>query len=912
MEDIADSTKSKKKIIRLIIPVILAIIVIGAITFIFKNGFTPSGLISNKDANKDIEIMEDDLYTPDENAIKIDEKTGINYVNNMVIIFFEPETPETEIDSTIESIDGEIVGRLEFIDQYQVRVKEQTLDDLIKLCEDLEELDCVSSAIFDQLFLTDTNAVPDDPWTGNIFNPHKWDQSNPKGSNWWLEAIDAMDAWDNDNKFGHINIGIVDSGFDYNHEDLKNVIKSVSANNSKDGHGTHVAGIIGAEANNKKGITGLVWNCDIYTSDWLLTDFQDWVNKKEDLGWNTTTQILGGTLQLIQKGAQIVNLSAGAGGLEGTSWSEDVIDAAGRNASSYLYALLIRDIDFLIVQSAGNGNKNHVSVDARNNLYFSAIAGDNCITGPNVKASDYLDRIIIVGAAKKDSNGNYIQRSSSNAGDRVDICAPGENIYSTVPGGLHGKYDYHDGTSMASPVVTGVSALVWSANPFLTGPEVKQIVCDENNTRYAVGDNTSEKHPLNDTYRMVNANLAVRAALERLSSDEEEPELETEADVSAESEQEETEKQQANESNLSIEDIQGFWIADDPEHEMSYSMEFFEDGSCEYNVILYPLIDGKYMEATGTGLFYEGSYEFKNSTPNMINLVMDLEDPYAEEGNIRYINDTFSFKIKDDGVFEATLENGDILPVTAIPLTFYRGGKDPDTGRYMIGADLTTDESSYVSVIEKYKRAIKNTEGSDFSLSLDATVDIFATDGSQQESAKEYIYMYTDIVKNNTDDMRMSGSCSVSVEDTSTAYSFYYEDGKAYCEYTQPYYQKGIAETSPIKNVAAYNFDLNKNDVIWAAEQDKTIQLEFYGDVLNLDALLEETLGSSYGCKCDSVLLTMETDNSGRPSDITLQYTITLEMDGASGTLDYYEVLTFSNYGDVSVTRPSDLDSYDV
>ena len=78
------------------------------------------------------------------------------------------------------------------------------------------------------------------------------------------------------------------------------------------------------------------------------------------------------------------------------------------------------------------------------------------------------------------------------------------------------------GTSMSAPIVTGVASLVWAANGDLTGLDVKRIVCDEKNTVYPVADNTSPSHPLVNTYRMVNANLAVQAAL-NASLDNKEP-----------------------------------------------------------------------------------------------------------------------------------------------------------------------------------------------------------------------------------------------------------------------------------------------------------------------------------------------------------------------------------------------------
>ena len=84
-------------------------------------------------------------------------------------------------------------------------------------------------------------------------------------------------------------------------------------------------------------------------------------------------------------------------------------------------------------------------------------------------SKDVLNRIIIVGATKNKKKNNYTTYSFSNYGENVDIWAPGTGIYSTVP--VVGYFPF-DGTSMAAPMVSGVVALAWGANPALSGPEL--------------------------------------------------------------------------------------------------------------------------------------------------------------------------------------------------------------------------------------------------------------------------------------------------------------------------------------------------------------------------------------------------------------------------------------------------------
>lgn len=456
------------------------------------------------------------LYVPDNNSAAFDSTTGITYINNIVLIFFNEGVSEYDIDRVINSVNGTIVGCIPIIDQYQVKINTHTLSELDEICEALKSDPCVSNAIYDVVIPISSDAIPDDPWTKHWYNDNNqtWDSTNPSGENWWLEAIDAIGAWDYSDDLNRISVGVVDNGFDAGHEDLKNVIKYTSPVNDKEDHGSHVAGIIAAEDNNKKGITGIVWDCDLYTWDWSLNTTQNIANSIFGLDWNTTNQILGGSVLLIEKGAKVINLSAGmTASMTGTTLTDKDVDIQGESASTYLHSLLTRGYDFLIVQSAGNGNSNQISVDAKYNGLYCSINTSNCVTSDKVSAEDIIGRIVVVGAAQNNGNNNYSQTSWSNAGTRVDICAPGNDIYSTVPGGFAGGYQNMSGTSMAAPVVAGVAALAWSANEELNGREVKEIICDPSNTRHIVSDNTSSSHPLRNTYRMIDAKLSVEAAL---------------------------------------------------------------------------------------------------------------------------------------------------------------------------------------------------------------------------------------------------------------------------------------------------------------------------------------------------------------------------------------------------------------
>lgn len=515
-----------KKIRRLLLKLILMIIFLTLITCGIVGILVNFNIINVPMLHDVMEIVgieervvdsdsDANLYIPTEDSIRVDDETGTVYVSNMVLIFFKSDTEQAEIDKVVKSVNGVVVGTIPIIDQYQVQIEAHSLDELKTICENLKKFDSVFDAIYDTAFEIDSNVVPDDPWKKSLFNKEEWSEKKPDGSNWWIEAIEAPTAWEEDCEFDTIKVGIVDNGFDTGHEDLKNKIKFVSPVNNKADHGTHVAGIIGAEANNKKGITGIVWNSELYTYDWELNTSQKIVDKIFGLEWSTFNQILGGTVVLVEKGAKVINFSVGqTASMKGTTRSDDEIDANGYYASLYLNSLLSRGYDFVIVQSAGNGNANGESVDAIYNGIFTSINKDNCVESSSVKFEDIINRIIVVGAAQNDGNNTYTQTYWSNAGSRVDICAPGKDVYSTVPGGVCGKYENMSGTSMASPVVAGVASLVWSANSKLSGSDVKKIICDPKNTKYEVRANTTSKHPFNNSYRMINAALSLKAAID--------------------------------------------------------------------------------------------------------------------------------------------------------------------------------------------------------------------------------------------------------------------------------------------------------------------------------------------------------------------------------------------------------------
>ena len=198
-------------------------------------------------------------------------------------------------------------------------------------------------------------------------------------------------------------------------------------------HGTHLAGIIAAVRNNGKGMDG------------IADDVQIMSIRTTPEGDEYDKDIAMGIRYAVNNGAKIINMSFG----KSLSPDKKMIDDAVK------YAL---DKDVLLLQAAGNSKRNINAFDNFPNpkyLFTDSIA-TNWVT---------------VGAV--DCNGNIA--TFSNYGDAVvDIFAPGVAIYSTIP--FTNKYMSWDGTSMASPVVCGVAALLRSYFPALSAVQIKKII----------------------------------------------------------------------------------------------------------------------------------------------------------------------------------------------------------------------------------------------------------------------------------------------------------------------------------------------------------------------------------------------------------------------------------------------------
>jgi len=267
--------------------------------------------------------------------------------------------------------------------------------------------------------------------------------------------IDAPEAWDLNTGSKDILVGIIDTGIDRNHEDLKSNMWSNPneiAGNGKDddgngyiddiygwdfynndnnphdddSHGTHCAGTIGGVGNNGKGVAGVCWNISMVGIKFLGNDGGYLSDAIKSITYATKI------------GVNLTSNSWGGGGYSSTL--KRAIDEANQKGIGF-------------VAAAGNHDGNN---DAQ----------------PSYPASYQSENVISVGASDHRGKKAYFSCYGKTS---VDLFAPGVRILSTIPGN---KYASYQGTSMAAPHVSGAYALLLSANPTWTVKQVKDALMD--------------------------------------------------------------------------------------------------------------------------------------------------------------------------------------------------------------------------------------------------------------------------------------------------------------------------------------------------------------------------------------------------------------------------------------------------
>ena len=324
-------------------------------------------------------------------------------------------------------------------------------------------------------------SIPNDSLFSN-----QWDFHNTGQTGGTPDAdIDAPEAWAISTGSHSIVVAVIDTGVLYTHSDLSSNIWNNTGEIPDNGidddgngyiddvrgwdfvnrdndpiddkdHGTHVSGTIGAVGNNTIGVAGLNWQVKIMP----LKVF-------DRMGYGSTSDAILAVEYANAKGASVISNSWG-----GPDYSQALKDAIDASPA-------------IVVCAAGNGNGHNNDNFDNNSVYPASYSSANIIS---VAATDHNDTLALY----------------SNIGlSSVDLAAPGTSIWSTY---YDGNYASMTGTSMATPHVSGVAALVKAVNPSLTSTQIKNIILSTVDVKSSLSGKVASGGRLN-AYKAVSAAL---------------------------------------------------------------------------------------------------------------------------------------------------------------------------------------------------------------------------------------------------------------------------------------------------------------------------------------------------------------------------------------------------------------------
>ena len=300
--------------------------------------------------------------------------------------------------------------------------------------------------------------------------------NDPSSSKQWLlESVDAYRAWEiakckeDTASSPKVSVAVIDTGCLVAHEDLINNIRAVYNSATSElgvdkvadsiGHGTHVAGIVAADANNGKGVAGVSYDAGLVIVKASIGDTKSFSTETLAQAYTWLMTNSGAQTNAQRNNVRVINMSVGG---KGSIDSDDVL---------YQKITQAKNAGILTVCAAGNA-------DAGATPPFDCIPGDykDCFTVINLAQGS--------NAQPNDSSGtSYVTRSntsnynvsSGELSQAKNISAPGAKIYSTYNGGTS-SYGSLSGTSMASPAVAGIAALLFAYDSSLSADEVREVL----------------------------------------------------------------------------------------------------------------------------------------------------------------------------------------------------------------------------------------------------------------------------------------------------------------------------------------------------------------------------------------------------------------------------------------------------
>ncbi len=344
------------------------------------------------------------------------------YVPNRLLVRFAPDTSAEKIRELHQELGAQVIGEIPTLDVQVLRFDDEALT-MVTAYQNNREVEYAEPDYIAQVY-----GAPD-PIQPQLLGAPLSLLTNPNDTlytqQWHHDKIDSSTAWDYSTGVG-MTIAIIDTGVNCNHTDLSDDCVAgydfVNADNDPmddHGHGTHVAGIAAGVTNNSRGIAGTGWSAKIMPLKGLNA-----------AGNGSHSALAAAITYAVDHGADVINMSLGS-----YFTSRTLGDAVE-------YAI---DSDVSVTAAAANDNVSNPTYPAA----FPGVLGISATTQSDSKAS------------------------FSNYGNHIDLAAPGVGILSTV---LSGGYQAWSGTSMASPVVAGVAALLHEQGPDRTPADVEELL----------------------------------------------------------------------------------------------------------------------------------------------------------------------------------------------------------------------------------------------------------------------------------------------------------------------------------------------------------------------------------------------------------------------------------------------------
>ncbi len=401
------------------------------------------------------ETMEPDIES---GVSRIVRQTAM--VADHVMVKVQSGLSEDDVAEAVSKYGGAIRKKMYAPDLYLVAFENVDLDSVSQAIEDFSAEPVVIAYAEPDYIVHALDTAPNDPDFSELWGLHNTGQSSGTPD----ADIDALEAWGVTTGSSNILVAVIDSGIDYDHEDLvanmwinpgeagllstngfdddgNGLIDDYRGwdfhnddNDSMDdnSHGTHCAGTIGAVGNNNVGVAGVCWDVSLVGIKFLGAS-----------GHGATSDAIDATLYAARLGVRLISASYGGGG--STDAGYESIETAGAS-------------NMLFIAAAGN------------------FADDNDVV-PHYPSSYTNDNLIAVASSTRDDE---LSSFSCYGLTSVDLAAPGSSVLSTIPGNGYGT---KSGTSMATPHVAGAAALLWSYDPDMTAAEVKAALMDTVDTK---------------------------------------------------------------------------------------------------------------------------------------------------------------------------------------------------------------------------------------------------------------------------------------------------------------------------------------------------------------------------------------------------------------------------------------------